>query len=97
MAHLHFHCCLIDGVFAAEGDGVHFLEATGLDAGMVTALQRAVREPVLELFEKEGLLDDQSAANMRTWSHGGGFSRLSRSLANRGQMRPAPSLSIRWS
>jgi hypothetical protein len=41
--HLHFHCCLIDGVFAAEGDGMRFFEATQLDAGMVTTVQEAER------------------------------------------------------
>jgi hypothetical protein len=70
--HLHFHCCLIDGVFAAAGDAMRFFEATALDEGMVASVQEAVRGRVLDLFEKEGLLDDQATANMRGWSHGGG-------------------------
>jgi hypothetical protein len=73
-APLHFHCCLIDGVFAAEGEGMRFYEATALDPGTVATLQGAVRGRVLELFEKDGLLDQEAAANMRGWEHAGGFS-----------------------
>jgi DNA-directed RNA polymerase subunit RPC12/RpoP len=73
-AHLHFHCCLIDGVFAAEGDGMRFFEATALDEGTVATIQEAVRGRVLDLFARNGLLDQDATANMRGWSHGGGFS-----------------------
>jgi hypothetical protein len=72
--HLHFHCCLIDGVFAAAGDGMRFFETTALDEGMVAAIQEAVRGRVLDLFEKDGVLDPDATANMRGWEHGGGFS-----------------------
>lgn len=72
--HLHFHCCQIDGVFAAGADGMRFFAATGLDQGMVATLQEAVRGQVLDLFEKQGLLDQEAAANMRGWQHAGGFS-----------------------
>lgn len=41
--------------------------------GMVATIQQAVRGQVLDLFEKEGLLDDEASANMRGWSHAGGF------------------------
>lgn len=73
-AHLHFHCCLIDGVFAAEGDGMRFYEATGIDEGTVAEVQETVRGRVLDLFERDGLLDAEATANMRGWAHAGGFS-----------------------
>jgi hypothetical protein len=38
-AHLHFHCCLIDGVFAADGEGMRFYEATARGAADVGAVQ----------------------------------------------------------
>lgn len=82
--HLHFHCCLtclpkprrrqVDGVFAADEDGMRFFEATALDEGMVATVQEAVRGQVLDLFEKEALLDHEATASMRGWAHAGGFS-----------------------
>jgi len=53
---------------------MRFFEATGLDQGMVATVQETVRGQVLDLFEKEGLLDDEATASMRSWSHAGGFS-----------------------
>jgi hypothetical protein len=73
-AHLHFHCCLIDGVLAAAEDGVRFYEAVAIDEGAVAAVQEAVRGRVLDLFEKDGVLDPDATANMRGWERGGGFS-----------------------
>jgi len=42
-AHLHFHCCLIDGLLASDGQGVRFYEATNLDDAGVVELQELVR------------------------------------------------------
>src|SRR3990172_8824096 len=64
----------MDGVFAVEGDGMRFFEATALDEGIVATVQEAVRGWVLDLFESDGLLDEEATANMRGWEHGGGFS-----------------------
>ena len=38
-AHLHFHCAVIDGVFAPAAGGVVFHAATGIDATAVTQVQ----------------------------------------------------------
>jgi hypothetical protein len=53
---------------------MRFYEATGVDEGKVAEVQETVRGRVLELFEKDGLLDEEATASMRAWSHAGGFS-----------------------
>lgn len=69
--HLHFHCCLIDGVFAADGEGIRFHEAVALDEGDVAELEEVVRQRVLAVFERRAILDPETVANMRQWAHGG--------------------------
>jgi hypothetical protein len=72
--HLHYHCCLVDGVFSAEGDVLRFHEATALSEAEVVAVQEVVRKRVLALLERRGLLTPEVVADMREWEHGGGFS-----------------------
>jgi hypothetical protein len=73
-AHLHYHCCLIDGVFSTDGDDLRFHPAVALTEADVVAVQELVRNRVLSLFECRGLLSPEAAADMRRWEHGGGFS-----------------------
>ena len=50
-AHLHFHCVLLDGVFASTlAGGVVCHPATGLDGKAITALQATVRRRLLASF-----------------------------------------------
>ena len=74
--HLHFHCCIIDGVFAAAdaAAGVVFHQACGLDAAAVATVPAQVRQRVLRAFVRRGLLDQNAADAMGGWAHGGGFS-----------------------
>jgi len=72
--HLHFHCCLVDGVFSTDDDELRFHQAMALREAEVVALQEVVRKRVLALFEGRGLLTPEAAADMRQWAHGGGFS-----------------------
>ena len=78
-AHLHFHCCIIDGVFAparaADGAArVVFHAASGLDAAAVTTVQTQVRHRVLRAFVRRSLLEPSAGEEMGGWDHGGGFS-----------------------
>jgi hypothetical protein len=74
-AHVHFHCCVIDGVFAAGEDGqVHFAEAGALTPEDLAAVQQQVRRRVLRWFARAGHLDQADARDMAGWDHGGGFS-----------------------
>jgi hypothetical protein len=80
--HIHFHCCVIDGVFepaAATGDtdaapGVVFHAAAGLDAQAIAAVQAQVRRRVLRIFVRRALIEQCDAEEMAGWEHGGGFS-----------------------
>jgi hypothetical protein len=74
-AHVHFHCCVIDGVFATGEDGqVHFTEARALTTEDLAAVQQPVRARVLRWFARAGHLEPADAHDMAGWDHGGGFS-----------------------
>ena len=68
-AHLHFHCCILDGVFDSAGTtaGVIFHAALGLEAAAVRQVQARVRQQVLRAFVRRGLLDQSAAAEMGGW------------------------------
>jgi len=86
-AHVHFHCCVIDGVFAVGEDGpVHFAEAAALSPEDLAAVQQQVRARVLRWFARAGHLDPADARDMARWDHGGGFS-LDASVRIEGQDR----------
>ena len=73
--HLHFHCCVLDGVFApTAAGGVVFHPAIGIDAPAIAAVQATVRRRLLESFVRHGLLEGDDARAMQAWAHGGGFS-----------------------
>ena len=73
-AHVHFHCCVIDGVFALGEDGqVHFAEADALTLEDIAAVQQQVRTRVLRWFARAGPLDPADARDMAGWHHGGGL------------------------
>ncbi len=69
--HVHFHCCVIDGVFepAEAGDtdaapGVVFHAAVGLDNEAIAAVQAQVRRRVLRTFVRRGLIEKCDAEEM---------------------------------
>ena len=74
--HVHFHCCVSDGVFeptvaADEAPSVifHGALARELDAAAFADVQARVRTRVLRTFVKRGLIDKEDAAEMRAWGH----------------------------
>lgn len=74
-AHLHFHCVVIDGVFApAPANDAVFHAASGLDATAITQVQAQVQRRLLRVFVRRGLLPANDAQAMAHWDHGGGFS-----------------------
>ena len=78
-AHLHFHFCIIDGVFEASHAAdaaaeVVFHEASGLAAAAVASVQAQVRRRVLRARVRCGLLEQNAGDQMGGWAHGGGFS-----------------------
>lgn len=77
--HVHFHCCVIDGVFQPIADtddeeNVVFHAAWGLDAVAIADVQAVVRQRILRTFVRRGLIDKDDATEMRAWAHDGGFS-----------------------
>jgi hypothetical protein len=82
--HVHFHVCVVDGVFEALPDAesapqsVIFHAATGLDEAAISQVQADVRKRILRAFVARGHLEacDAKDINERaaSSSHGGGFS-----------------------
>ncbi|MBK9522268.1 MAG: transposase [Rhodocyclaceae bacterium] len=83
-AHVHFHCCVMDGVFepSANADDLDtedapiatFHAAYQLDALAIQAVQTRTRKRILRTFVRRGLIDQADAKEMAQWEHGGGFS-----------------------
>ncbi len=75
--HLHFHCVVLDGVFAsAPAGGIVFLPATAIDAAAIAAVQAAVRRRLLGSFVRRGLLESDAARAMQAWRQGRGWHRM---------------------
>ena len=87
--HVHFHCCIVDGVFQPAvniGDttdatdtaeavtGVDFHAATDLDTAAIARVQAQVRQRILHAFVRRGLIGKSDRDEMMGWEHGGGFS-----------------------
>ncbi|MGH8702563.1 MAG: transposase [Burkholderiales bacterium] len=74
-AHLHFHCVVIDGLFApAPTGGAVFHPATALDPPAIATVQATVRRRLLASFVRRALLEEDDAQAMAQWAHDGGFS-----------------------
>jgi len=73
-AHLHYHSCLIDGVFAQTENGLRFYETVGLTQKVIQTAQETIRNRVLRLFVRRDLLSSDESEHMLTWENGGGFS-----------------------
>jgi hypothetical protein len=57
--HVHYHCCVIDGVFEPardDGDAVHFRPAA-LTTDALAAIAEQVRVRVLRWFARHGLIE----------------------------------------
>ena len=73
-AHLHFHCVVIDGVFAPTATGgAVFHPATALDGPAIATVQAKVRRRLLQRLVRRGLLAEDDAQARAQWDHGGGF------------------------
>ena len=72
--HVHFHVCVMDGVFEALPDGVIFHAATGLDERATAQVQANMRKRLLRAFVARGHIESHDAKDMAAYAHGGGFS-----------------------
>jgi len=73
-ANYHFHACVIEGLYEAEGEGVRFHPAGQLSEAAIAQVQQRVRRRVLKAFVRWGLLEAEARDEMLGWQHGGGFS-----------------------
>jgi hypothetical protein len=82
--HVHFHVCVVDGVFeevAGEGSadapmqvsasGVVFHPASGIDAHTVAPVQTTLQKRILRAFVARGLLENCDAKDMLAYQHSG--------------------------
>ncbi len=69
--HVHFHVCVVDGVFEAIESGVIFYPATGIDADAVLQVQSTLRKRILRAFVGRGLLESFDAKEMLAYQHSG--------------------------
>jgi hypothetical protein len=98
--HVHFRCCIIDGVFdpAADTDeeeGVAFHAACGLDADAIAEVQAVVRKRILRAFIRRSLIDQRDGKEMSEWEHGVGFS-VDASVCIEGTDRPGLERLLRY-
>ena len=83
-AHVHFHVCVVDGVFEeVAGDvdviadvqptppSVIFHPASGVDETTVAQVQADLRRRILRAFVGRGLLESLEAKNMLAYRHSG--------------------------
>ncbi len=53
--HLHYHCCLTEGLFCVEEGGVRFYPST-VSPEAIAEVQQRTRRRVLRLFKRRGIL-----------------------------------------
>jgi len=70
--HLHYHCCILDGVFEplATG-GVQFRQVVALTSDAVASITEQVRGRVVRWFALRRLLDPDDTRNMLGWVNSG--------------------------
>jgi len=79
--HVHFHVCVVDGVFEAVTaddtvqpptlEGVHFHAPSGLDDATVAQVHAAVRRRLLHAFVVRGHIEQWDAKEMLAYKHSG--------------------------
>lgn len=70
-AHLHFHCCIIDGVFSVTEEGIQFHEALDFTETVVHEMEETVGKRVLSLFKRRSLLSEDDVNDMLSWENSG--------------------------
>ena len=67
--HVHFHVCVVDGVFEAPAPGIIFHPASGIDETTVVQAQADLRRRILRAFVGRGLLESFEAKEMLAYQH----------------------------
>ena len=69
--HVHFHICVVDGVFEAVADSAIFHPASGIDADAAAQAQATLRRRILRAFVGRGLLQKCDAKEMLAYQNSG--------------------------
>ena len=75
--HVHYHCCVIDGVFEPVEDAgdvslaVRFRPAADLTPEAVAAIAEQVSVRVLRWFARSGLIEPDDVREMLAWENNG--------------------------
>jgi hypothetical protein len=72
--HVHYRCCVIDGVFEPapdDGDAVRFRPAAALTPDALAAIAEQVRVRVLRWFARSGLIEPDDVREMLAWDNSG--------------------------
>jgi hypothetical protein len=69
--HVHFHICVVDGVFETTAPGIVFHAAAGIDEAAVAQVQADLRRRILRAFVGRGLLESGDAKEMLAYKHSG--------------------------
>ena len=65
--HIHFHCCVTDGLFSAEADGVDFHGIEAITEEDLQRIQQTLRRRIIGLFKRRGLLEPEQAQDLLSW------------------------------
>lgn len=68
---VHFHVCVVDGVFEEVAGDVIFHPASGFDEAAVAQVQATLRRRILRAFVARGLLQINDAKDMLTYARSG--------------------------
>ena len=68
--HVHFHVCVVDGVFE-EVTGIVFHPASAIDEAAVAQVQTDLRRRILRAFVGRGLIEKADAKEMLAYQHSG--------------------------
>ncbi|OLP05680.1 transposase family protein [Rhodoferax antarcticus ANT.BR] len=69
--HVHFHVCVVDGVFEEVPGDVIFHPASAIDKTTVAQVQATLRSRILRAFVGRGLLESFDAKDMLGYQHSG--------------------------
>jgi hypothetical protein len=75
--HVHYHCCVIDGLFEPAEDAadvpepIRFRPAAALTSEAVVAIAEQVRVRVLRWFDRSGLIEPGDVREMPAWENSG--------------------------
>lgn len=69
--HVHFHVCVVDGVFEEVEGKVIFHPASSIDADTVIQAEATLRRRILRAFVGRGLLESFEAKEMLDYKHSG--------------------------